>query len=170
MFRSCKTFYTIRKSYYSTLIQHFDDSTFVYRTYSKYSFEYIPRIFFQLFVTKAQATVFFVDFQYLNFDICTDLSEFRRMFYFLSPRQVRDVDQSVYTFFDFHEYTEVSEVTNFCSVLGTYRILFFDSFPWILFQLFDTQRHLTFVTVKSQDNSFYFVTYLHEVLSRTQVL
>ena len=35
--------------------------------------------------------------QYLNFDVCTDLSEFRRMFYFLSPRQVRDVDQSVYT-------------------------------------------------------------------------
>ena len=80
------------------------------------------------------------------------------------------MDQAVNAFFDFYEYTEVSEVTNFSSVARTYRETFFDIFPWIRFQLFDTQRHLTFFTIQCQDNSFHFVTNLHEVLSRTQVL
>ena len=75
--RSCETFYTVRQSYYSALIQHFDDSTFVYRTYSEYSFEYIPRILFELLVTEAQTTVFLVDFQNHYIDVCTDLSELR---------------------------------------------------------------------------------------------
>ena len=170
MLRSSETFYTIRQSNYSTLIQHFDNSTFVYRTYCKYSFKYIPRIFFELLVAKAQATVFLVDFQNLYVDVCTNLSEFRRMFNLLRPRQVRDVNQAVNTFFDFNEYTEVSEVTNFCSVLAADRILLFDSFPRIRLQLFDTQRHLTLFTVQSQDYCLNFVTYLHEVLCRTQVL
>ena len=170
VFRSCETFYTIRQCYNGTLIQHFDDSSFVNRTYSEYCFEYIPRIVFQLLVTQAQTTVFLVDFQNYYIDVCTNLSEFRRMFDLLSPRQVRDVDQSVNTFFDFYEYTEVSEVANFSNVLRTYRIFFFDSFPWICFQLFDTQRHLAFFAVQSQDDSFYFVAHFHEVLSRTQVL
>ena len=47
------------------------------------------------------------------------------------------------------QYTEVSEVTNFCSVLAADRILLFDSFPRIRLQLFDTQRHLTLFTVQS---------------------
>ena len=80
------------------------------------------------------------------------------------------MDQAVNTFFDFYEYTEVSEVANFCSVLGTDRIFLFDSFPRISFQLLDTERHLTFFAVQSQNYSLYFVTYLHEVLCRTQVL
>lgn len=48
----------------------------MYRTYSKYCFKYIPRIFLKLFVTKAQTTVFFIDFQYLNFNVSTNLSKF----------------------------------------------------------------------------------------------
>ena len=170
MFRSSETFYTIRQCNYRTLIQHFDDSTFVYRTYCEYSFEYIPGVFFELLVTEAQATVFFVDLQHLYIDIRTDLSKFGRMFNLLSPRQVRDVDQTVNTFFNFYEYTEVSEVANLSCVLRTDRIFLFDSFPRISFQLLDTQRHLTFFAVQSQNYSFHFVTYLHEVLCRTQVL
>ena len=110
---------------YPALIQHFDDSTFVYRTYSEYSFEYIPRILFELLVAEAQTTVFLVDFQNHYVDVCTDLSEFRRMFNLLRPRQVRDVDQTVNTFFYFYEYAEVSEVANLGNVLAAYRILLF---------------------------------------------
>ena len=44
---------------------------------SEYCFGIHPKDFlFELFVTEAQTTVFFVDFQYLNFDVRTDLSEF----------------------------------------------------------------------------------------------
>ena len=92
------------------------------------------------------------------------------MFNLLRPRQVRDVDQTVNAFFYFYEYTEVSEVANLGNVLAAYRILLFDSFPRISLQLFDTQRHLTLFAIQCQHYSLYFVAYLHEVLSRTQVL
>ena len=69
-----------------------------------------------------------------------------------------------------YEYTEVSEVANLGNVLAAYRILLFDSFPRISLQLLDTQRHLTLFAIQCQHYSLYFVTYLHEVLSRTQVL
>ncbi len=159
-----ETVFTVGSIHEGTIIEMLD------KTYSEYSFEYIPGVFFELLVTEAQATVFLVDFQNLYVDVGTNLSEFRRMLHLLGPRQVRDVDQTVNTFFDFYEYTEVSEVANLCSVLAAYGILSFDSFPRILLQLLDTQRHLAFVAVQSQDNSFYFVAHLHEVLSRTQVL
>ena len=54
VFLELRNLHTVRKSYNSPLIQHFDDSTFVYRAYSEYCFEYIPSdSFFELFVTQA---------------------------------------------------------------------------------------------------------------------
>jgi len=82
--------------------------------------KYIPRIFFQLLVAEAQATVVLVDCENFNFDISTDLSEFARVFDLLSPREIADVDETVNAFFDFNEYAEVSEVAYFCSC-GGYR-------------------------------------------------
>ena len=92
------------------------------------------------------------------------------MFDLLRPRQVRDVDQAVNTFLDFYEYTEVSEVTNLSRMTRTYREALLDVFPRISLQLLDTKRHLTLVTVQSQDYGFDLVANLHEVLSGTQVL
>ena len=88
VFGSSESFNTIRQSNYSTLIEHFDDSTFMDRIDGKDTFEYVPRILFELFVTQAQTTIFLVDFQYLNFDVGSDLSKFRRVFDFLRPRKV----------------------------------------------------------------------------------
>ena len=51
------------------------------------------------------------------------------MFHFLCPRQVRDMDQSVNTFFDLNEHTKVSKVTNFSCVFRSYRIFFLQCFP-----------------------------------------
>ena len=55
-------------------------------------------------------------------------------------------------------------------MLATYRVLNLDGLPWVFLQLLDTKAHLTLSAVECQDNSLNLVTYLHEVLSRTQVL
>ena len=137
------------------------------RINGKDRFEYVPRILFQLFVTQAQSSVVLVDFKNYNIDLSTDLSEFCRMFYFLRPRQVRDVDQSVNSFFDLYEYTEVREVTHDSFMFRTNSIFLLDILPRVVFQLFDTQRHLSFVAIQGKNNSLYLVSHFHEVLSRT---
>ena len=80
------------------------------------------------------------------------------------------MNQTIYALFDFNEYTEVCKVTNFGMMTRTDSIFGFDIFPRIRFELFDTERHFTFFTVKSQDNGFYLIAYFHEVLCTTQVL
>jgi len=142
----------------------------VNRVHREYGFKHIPGVLFKLLVPQAQTTVFFVDFQYLNLDFCANLREFRRMFDLLGPRKVGDMNQAVYAFFYLNEYAEVRKVAYFGRMFGTHGVFLFDVFPRIGFQLLDTQRHFTFFTIQGQNDSFYFVTYLHEVLCGTQVL
>ena len=108
---SSETFNAIFELYNSTLVHQLSDRTFVNATFSEYTFEYVPRILFELLVTEREATVVRVDFENDNFDISTDLSEFRRMLNLLRPREVRDVDETIYTLFELYEHTEVREVT-----------------------------------------------------------
>ena len=170
VFRSSETFNAVRESNYSTFVEHFDDSTFVDAIWSEDSFENIPWVFFELFVTEAEATVFFVDFENNNFDFRADLCEFRWVFDFFSPAKIRNVDKTVDTFFDFYEYTEVSEVAYASIVFCASSVFSIDVFPWISFKLFDTERHFAFVAVESKDNSFYVVAYFEEVVSCAEVL
>ena len=113
MFGSRETFYSVRQCDNRAFFEHFDNRSLMDRTYCKHGLEYVPGIFFELFVSEAETTIFFVDFENLNFDIGTDLSKLRGVFDFLCPRKVGDVDKTFYAFFDFYEYAEVGEVTNF---------------------------------------------------------
>ncbi len=140
------------------------------RTYSEDGFKYIPWIFFQLFVTKAQTTIFFVDIEYLNFYRSTDLSHFTRMFDLLCPGKVGDMDQSFYAIFNFDKGAEVGEVTYGSGVRAAHRIFLFNIFPWIGFELFDAERHFTFITIECQDNGFHLFVYRHKVLCTVQML
>ena len=116
-------------------------------------------------MTEAQTTVLLVDFENYYVDRSTYCSELRWVLNLLSPREVRDVDQTINTFLELYEDTEVSEVANLSGVLAAYRILNLDGLPWVFLQLLDTQAHLTLSAVESQDNCLYFVANLHEVLS-----
>ncbi len=116
----------------------------------KDTLEYVPRILFKLLVTQAQTAVFFIDFQYLNLDFCSDLRKFRRVLDFLRPRKVGDMNQTVYAFFDLDEYTEVCKVTYFGMMTRTDSIFLSMFSQGSAFQLFDAERHFTFFTVKSQ--------------------
>ena len=91
------------------------------------------------------------------------------MFNFLSPRKVGDVNKTIDTFFEFYEYTEISEIANSTCMFRTYWIFFSDVNPRVWGKLFNAQRHFALVAVESQDNSFYFVAEFYEILSRTQV-
>ena len=70
------------------------------------------------------------------------------MFDFFRPAQITDVNQTVNTFFNFNKYTKIGKVANCCFMFGTQTKFGFNIFPWISFQLFDTQRHFSFITVK----------------------
>ena len=84
----------------------------MYATFCKYVFEYVPGVFLELLVAEGETAVVFVDFEDNDFNVGANLSEFRRMLNLLCPRKVRDVDETVYAFFEFYKHTEVGEVAN----------------------------------------------------------
>lgn len=80
------------------------------------------------------------------------------------------MNQTVNTLFEFYEDTKVGEVAHLSSVFAVYRIFGFDSFPWVILELLDTERHLALLTVKRQDNGLNLIAYVQELLSRTEML
>ena len=112
MLRSSEALNVLTERDNGTLLQELDNLTLVDRTNGVLLLEYIPRIVLQLLVAKAETTVLLVDIQNDNVNLCTNLSELRRMLNLLSPREVADVNQTVNTLFELNEYTEVSEVAN----------------------------------------------------------
>ena len=92
------------------------------------------------------------------------------MFYFLCPREVADVNQTVNTFLKFNEDTEVCEVAYFCCMLAANRIFNLDCLPRIFLKLLDAERHLALVSVESKDDCLYLIAYVQEFLCTAQVL
>ena len=89
---SCEALYAVGERDNCALIHNLCDCTLVDRTNSEDSLEYIPRILFELLVAEAETTVVLIDLKNLNLDVVANLSELRRMFDLLSPREVGDVD------------------------------------------------------------------------------
>ena len=152
------------------LVEHLDDGTLMYGTGSEHCLEYFPGILLKLLVAQGEATVVLVDFEDDNFDVGADLGEFRRMFYFLGPGEVGNVDEAVYALFDFNEYSEVGKVAHFGGVLASDGIFDFDILPGILLELLEAEAHLALLAVEGKDDGFHFVADFEEVLSGTQVL
>ena len=130
---SCESFNAFGEGYDSTFFHEFGDGALVNGAYAVLFFKGVPGVVFELLVTEAEATVFLVDFEDLNFDGRTDLSEFAGVFDLLGPREVRDVDQAVNSFFEFYEYAEVSEVANLGGVAAADGEAHFDVGPGIGF-------------------------------------
>ena len=86
--RSSKSFYTVLELDNCALVENFDDLSVVDRILSEDCLEVVPRIVLKLLVAEAETTVFLVDFENLNIDVCTDLCELRWMLNLLSPREV----------------------------------------------------------------------------------
>ena len=100
-------------------------------------FKYFPRILLQLLVSKAHSAVFLIQFENNYLDRITYTAEFRRMLDFLGPAEVRNVDQTVNSFFKFDEQAEVGEVANCSLLLRLQRISLINFSPWVLFQLLE---------------------------------
>ena len=75
MLRSSETFTTFVQSDNGTLIHHLSDLTHVNTSRSVEGLIGIPRIVFELLVTKAQTTILLIDFEHYNVDFLTNLSE-----------------------------------------------------------------------------------------------
>ena len=138
-------------------------------TFTKILGIFIPWVGCGLFVTQAQLTSFNVQFQYFNLQSIAYGNKLGWVLDFLGPRKVRNVDQTVDSFFQLYEYAEVGEIPYDSFVLGTYRVLGRDVGPWIWSQLLNAQRHFAVFPIQSQNNSLNLVTYVHEILSRSQV-
>ena len=140
------------------------------RTNGKDIFESIPGVVFELLVAEAEAAAFLVYLKNLDFDVGADLSELARVFDFLGPAEVADMDKTVDTFFDFNKYAEVGEVAHAGSVTAADGIANLDVFPGIFLELLQAKAHLAVGTVESEDDSLDFVADFEEVLSRAEVL
>ena len=97
----------VRQSHHGTLVVHAGNRSLVDRTHSEDGLKDIPRILLQLLVTQAETTVLGIHFQNNHVDRLTNFGELGRMFDFLGPGEVRDVDQAVNTLFELNEDTEV---------------------------------------------------------------
>jgi hypothetical protein len=102
----------VTKLYSSTFVNNFRYLTCVYSTYSKAIFIFIPWVSLGLFVSKRKFTSFNVKLKNYNLKFITYVNKLTWVLDLLSPRKVRDVDQSVDTFFKLNEYTEVCKVSN----------------------------------------------------------
>ena len=58
-----------------SLVEYFDNLAFVYRILCEDGLEVVPWVVFNLLVTEAETTVFFVDIEHLYFDFCANLCE-----------------------------------------------------------------------------------------------
>ncbi len=135
----CKAFHTIRQGYNDTFIRGANDGTLMHGINGKHGFKHIPRVLFQLFVSKAQSAVFLVDIQHNHLDAFTDLGKLCRVLDFLAPGKVADVNQAIYTFFKLNKDSKVGKVPDCSCGFCADGILLMDVFPWIRDQLFDAE-------------------------------
>ena len=107
-----RTFESVWQSDHRLVAVHFHDGTSVLRTNCENGLEYFPWVFFELLVAQAHAAVVLVQFEHHNFDFITDAAELRGVLDFLGPAQVRNVHQTIDSFFKLDKETEVREVAN----------------------------------------------------------
>src|SRR3978361_500153 len=78
----------------------------------------------------------------------------------LGPREVRDVNETVDTVFDFDEGAEVREVANAAFDDGAGRVLVFKLLPGIVLKLLHAKRDAAIGRVNAEDNRIHFVARL----------
>src|SRR5262249_27843869 len=128
------------------------------------SFKRIPRIFFQLFVTKRQFAVFLVYRQDSYIYLITNFSEFAWVVVTFDPAQVADVDHTADTCFQLYEYAIRSDVFHRTCVAAVDWEFIFDSIPRIFSKLLDRQAHLTFVLIEGYYYCFMLFAHFEEFL------
>ena len=96
------------------------------------------------------------NYNYFNFLIYSQFAT--RMFYFLCPRNIICMKETVDTIFKRNKSSNVSYFYNFSLYLCTYWIFFRNLFPWIFSSLFETKRNTSFLNVISKNHCFNFLT------------
>ena len=102
--------------------------------------EVFPDVGGELLEAERQALVLGVDAEHHRLDDITLLEHFARVLDALAPRHVRDVDQAVDVFFDFHERTELGQVTDLALDLRANRVLLGQLVPRVALDLLQAER------------------------------
>ena len=108
-------------------------------SHGKDAFKHFPGILLDLLVSQAHATIFLVKFKNDNLNFITHIAELGRMLDLFGPAQIRDVNQSINSFFKLHEQAKVGEVANGSFLLGLDWIAPLNVLPRVHRQLFESQ-------------------------------
>src|SRR4051812_32980062 len=122
-----------------------------------------PGIFGELFQAEGDSLVGLVDFEHNRFDVVTLLQDFGRMIDLAGPGDVRDVDHTIETIFQFHERAVTGEVADLAFDLAAWRILLAGAVPWVDLKLTNTQRNFLFFAVDAEHDRFDFLFRLEDV-------
>src|SRR5690606_21506267 len=93
-----------------TFVYDFSDFSSVLGAHAKFFFVFIPRIILRLLMSNAQFAPFYIQFQNNYFHLVANAANFGWMLDFFGPRQIRNINQPVDSFFQFHKNTKVGKV------------------------------------------------------------
>src|SRR5262245_32802387 len=94
-----------------------------------------------------------------------DLAFFQNLggvFYALGPGQVRNMHQTVDTFFDFDEGPEIGHIADAALHYRTDAVAAIDGSPWIWLELFQAERNSTFPGMHFENNGFHLIARMHD--------
>ena len=121
-----------------------------------------PGVFFELFESECDASSFLIDGEYLAGDCVAFFENFTGVTDLACPGHVADMEQSIDSFFEFHEGSVVGEISDGALDGGFRWVLGGDVVPRVGSSLFHTQRDFLLLLVDPKHNDFDFVADIDE--------
>ena len=146
-----------------TEVGEFADSSLDEIANAETAVDFFPRIGIELFDTKADALVGFVDVENHGFEIVALFEHFARVIDLAGPGEIRDVDHAVDAFFEFDECTVGGHVANLALDLFADHVAKLDLVPWIWFELANAEGDLLLVLVDAEHEGFDFLAECEDI-------
>ncbi len=125
--------------------------------------EALPDVGLQLLDAQAETAVLRLDAENDCLDLLALLHNFRRMLDALRPREIRHVNQAVYSVFNLNEGAKVGEVADASLDDGPGRIALGQVLPGVVEQLLHAQRDAAIGRVHAEDDCLDFVARLDQL-------
>src|SRR5262245_60523684 len=106
-----------------------------------------PRIVGQLLDAERKALVLHIHAEYPGFDHVALLEQLGWMLDFLSPVQVRDMNQTIDALFDTDEDAEIGDIAHWALDHGADRIFLLGRFPGVRHDLLEAERNATMTRI-----------------------
>src|SRR5262245_53884198 len=142
-----ESFNSLVQTHKDSEVRHARDLALDFGTHWKSFRNNFPRIGCQLFNTERKALVFNVHAKHLGFNHVAFFIQLRRVFDFLAPMQVRNMNQTIDAFFYTYENAKIRQVSNRSLDDGSDWILFLGELPGVGHDLFQSQGNTTMARI-----------------------